>query len=113
MRLINQTKNSILAEEVFFAETSLKRLKGLLGKKTFANGQALIIKPCNSVHTFFMRFAIDVIFVNKHHQIVQVIPGLKPFRMPRPYFRAAYVVELPVGVIKTSASLPGDILKLE
>ena len=113
MRLINQTKNSILAEEVFLADTSLKRLKGLLGKKLLPSGQALIIRPCSSVHTFFMRFAIDVIFVNKQDQIIRVIPDLKPFSMTRPYFHAAYVVELPVGVIKSTASLPGDTLKLD
>ena len=61
MRLINQTRGTVLAENIIFANTPAKRLKGLLGYKNFLNSQALIIKPCNCVHTLFMRFAIDVL----------------------------------------------------
>ena len=113
MRLINQTKNTILAQEVFLADNSLKRLKGLLGRKDFTAGEALIIKPCSSIHTFFMQFAIDVIFLDKDNRIIKTMSHLKPFRISRPYFHSSMVIELPVGVIQSSSSSPGDILKLE
>ncbi|MDD2752601.1 MAG: DUF192 domain-containing protein [Candidatus Omnitrophica bacterium] len=103
----------MLAEDVSLADTSLKRLTGLLGKKELSSGKALIIRPCNSVHTFFMRFSIDVIFIDKHSQIIKAISDLRPFRLTRPYFHATSVIELPVGVIKSTSSLPGDILKLD
>jgi len=113
MRLINQTKNTILAEEIFFADSSLKRLRGLLGKKELAKGRALIIKPCSSVHSFFMQFTIDLIFLDQQNRVVKIIPNFKPFRITRPYFHAVSVVELPSGTINSSATEIADSLSLE
>lgn len=110
MRLINQSKNIILAEEVFLADTPLKRIKGLLGRKDFPAGQALIIRPCNSIHTFFMRFPIDVLFVTKDDQVLQAISSLKPFRITKIYFQAHYVIELPSGTLQNSVTSQGDLL---
>ncbi|MCM8801108.1 MAG: DUF192 domain-containing protein [Candidatus Omnitrophica bacterium] len=110
MKIINKTKNNILAEEVIMADTVFKRIKGLLGRKEIKKGQALIIKPCNSIHTFFMRFSIDVIFVDKDNRIIETIISLKPFRLTRLYPRAAFVIELPAGVIQASLTQTGDIL---
>ncbi len=113
MRLINQTKNTILAEEVSFADTPLKRIKGLLGRKDFHRGQALIIKPCNAIHTFFMRFPIDALFVDRNYKVVQTIAYLKPFRLTSIYFKASLVIELPSGTIQATPTEVGDQLTLE
>ncbi|MDD5595378.1 MAG: DUF192 domain-containing protein [Candidatus Omnitrophica bacterium] len=113
MRLINQTKNTILAEEVFFANTGLKRLKGLLGKKELPKGKALIIKPCSSVHSFFMQFTIDLIFLDEQNRVIKTIPYFRPFRITRPYFHAVSVVELPSGTIDSSLTQITDSLSLE
>ena len=113
MRLINQTKHTILAEDVSLADTPLKRIKGLLGRKDFQRGQALIIKPCNCIHTLFMRFPIDVLFVDGNYQVRQTLSSLKPFRLTKIYFKAKLVIELPSGTIKDSLTSVGDQLVLE
>ncbi|MDP2928216.1 MAG: DUF192 domain-containing protein, partial [Candidatus Omnitrophota bacterium] len=97
MRLINQTKNTVLAEDVFIANTPFKRIKGLLGRKVFLPNQAIILDPCNSVHTFFMRFAIDILFVDKDYKVIKAILKLDPNRITRIYWQAIRVIELPAG----------------
>ena len=110
MKLINQTKNTILAEEVIIADTCLKRIKGLLGRKDFLPGEALIIKPCNSIHTFFMRFPIDVLFVAQDNRIIKIIPSLKPFRLTGVYFHTKFAIELPSGTIQSTFTQKGDTI---
>ncbi len=110
MRLINQTKNAILSEDLSVANTPFARIKGLLGKKSLGHGQALLIKPCNSIHTFFMNFPIDVIFIDKNNRVVKTISSLKPYRLSAIYFKAYSVIELPVGVIQSTDTHPGDTL---
>ena len=110
MKIINVTKNSILAEEVIVAETPLKRIKGLLGKKEFNRGEAIILKPCNSIHTFFMHFPIDVLFVDKQNQVIKAIPLLSPCRLTRIYFNASFAIELPCGTLESTFTSTGDII---
>jgi uncharacterized protein len=112
MRLINQTKNIILAEDVFLAKTPLGRIKGLLGRKVFLSDQAIILDPCNSVHTFFMRFPIDIIFVDKDYKIIQILPELKPNKISRIYWNSRRVIELPVGRLNLTDTQAQDQLQL-
>ena len=113
MQISNKSKNTILAKEVIVADTLFKRIKGLLGKKTFQQGQALIIEPCNSIHTFFMRFSIDVLFVDKENKVIAAISALASFRLSPIYFKAALVVELPTGTIQATSTQINDLLTLE
>ena len=112
MKIINQTKKIVLAENANLSDTPFKRIKGLLGRKSLGDGEALIIKPCNSIHTFFMRFPIDVIFVDKNHKIVKIISGLAPFRLSPIYPGSAYVIELSSGKISPKSAAVGDTLSL-
>ena len=112
MRLINQTKGTLLAEDVIFANTPFKRIKGLLGKKNLLEGQALIIKPCNCIHTLFMCFSIDVLFVDKNNKIVKVLAQLVPFRLSKLYWNSKIVVELPCGKVNFTQTQDGDSLQL-
>lgn len=113
MKIINKTKNTVLAQNTVVADTVFRRIKGLLGRKDFIKGEALVIKPCNSIHTFFMQFPIDVLFVDKHNQVIKVISSLKPFRLTYIYFDAAFVIELPVGTTQSTFTYKGDILSIE
>ena len=113
MRIINKTKNTVLAEDVIAADTFFTRIKGLLGKKEFKKGQALILKSCNSIHTFFMRFPIDVLFVDKNSTVIKAIYPLKPFRLTGIYFNATFAIELPVNTIQSTLTFEGDKLFLE
>ena len=113
MKIINRTKNTVLAQNAVVADTVFSRLKGLLGRKDFIEGEALIIKPCNSIHTFFMRFPIDVLFIDKDSRIIKTISSLKPFRLTCIYFNAAFVIELPAGTLEFSSTQEKDILIFE
>jgi hypothetical protein len=113
MKIINKTKNTVLAEGVTIADTLVTRIKGLLGRRDFRPGEALIIKPCNSIHTLFMHFSIDVLFVNKHHRVIKAISSLPPGRLTFIYFNAAFVIELPSGTIQSSHTSKGDSLILQ
>lgn len=113
MRIINKTKNTILAEDVVVASTPFKRIKGLLGEKELKKNQALLIRPCNSIHTFFMRFPIDVLFVDKENRVIKAISYLEPFRLTYIYFNASFAIELPAGTIQPNFTQEGDTLLLE
>jgi uncharacterized protein len=113
MKITNVTKGVILAEKAVIAGTFFTRIRGLLGRKDFNIGEALVIKPCNSIHTFFMRFPIDVLFSDKNNKIIAVIPALAAFRVSRVYFNAAYVVELAAGALKAAPTNIGDILEIK
>lgn len=112
MEIINKTKNTLLAKDIVIADTPFKRLKGLLGKKEFREGHALILKPCNSIHTFFLRFAIDVIFVDKQSKVIEAISCLKPFRLTRIYWLSLLAIELPAGIIQSTLICKGDTLQI-
>lgn len=113
MRLINQTQNTVLAEDVCVADTLLKRIKGLLGRKEFLSGQGLILKPCNSVHTFFMRFPIDLLFVDNNYRIIKALPEFLPNRISRIFWRSRLVIELPRGILKLTKTQDTDQLQLD
>jgi len=87
-------------------------MKGLLGKKELPFGEALWIKPCFSVHTFFMKFPIDVIFLNKTNQVIAAVSNLTPNRMTRLYPQSFSVLELPTGTIDASNTKIGDIIEV-
>lgn len=112
MQIINVTRNTLLAEKAELANTFFSRLIGLLGRKGFEVGEALIIKPANQIHTFFMRFPIDVVFVDKQDKVVALKENLSPFRLTPFYFRASYCIELPKGAINSSHLKLGDQLKI-
>ena len=85
-------------------------MAGLLGKNEFYKGQALILDPCNSIHTLFMRFPIDVLFVDKNNRVVKAAPFVKTFRLTPVYFKSKFAVELPTGTIAATSTQEGDEL---
>jgi hypothetical protein len=113
MKIINTSKNVTLADNVVLAQTAVSRLKGLLFYKEFKKGEALIIRPCNSIHTFFMRFPIDVIFVGANDKIVKIHQGIKPFKVTPIYFKSDFVIELPAGILEATGTTASDILLVE
>jgi len=113
VKITNQTKKNTLADNAVLAANLFSRAKGLLGKKELKIGAALILKPCNSIHTFFMRFPIDVLFLDKNNLVIETKSNLKPFRFTRLYFNSALVIELPAGTISSTLTAKGDRLFLE
>jgi len=112
MRIINTTRNTVLANEVAIADTALGRMKGLLGRKSLQAGRALVINPCNSIHTLFMRFSIDVLFLDKDSRVVKSVSFIKPFRFSPIYFSACMVIEFPAGTIQATRTQEGDIISI-
>jgi hypothetical protein len=108
MKIINQTNNAILADKAVLANTPFARVRGLLGKKQLNPGEGIILRPCTSIHTFLMRFPIDILFVDKNNKIIKPISNLKPFRLTPIYFNAAFAIELPTGTIASTSTAPGD-----
>ena len=113
MRIINQTKKTIIAEEALWADTVISRLVGLLSRTSLSSNEALVITECRSIHMFFMRFSIDVIFVNKENKVVGLVKNIKPFQMSPYFIRAKKAIELPVGGIDSSRTEKGDVLSFE
>jgi len=97
-----------LAEDAALADTFLSRMVGLLRHKELPRGKALIITRCNSIHMWFMRFAIDVVFVDKKNIVVGLVRGIRPFRLSPIFFRAASAIELSEGSIDRSQTRQGD-----
>jgi hypothetical protein len=110
--ITNLTRNTVIASHVKTAKDPWDRMKGLLGAKDFAQNNALIITCCRSVHMFFMKFPIDVIFCDHHHKVVGLCEGLKPFRLSPVFFKASYAIELPQGSIAASKTQIDDQIQL-
>jgi len=88
-------------------ETMLERMRGLLFASPLLPDAAMMITPCNSVHSYFMRYAIDVLYVDKQHQVCHIVSGMKPWRTSI-FFPASYVVELVAGEINKYGIRIGD-----
>ena len=102
-----------MADDTLIANTFFRRILGLLGRNGLNKGQALILNPCNSIHTYFMRFPIDALFVDKNNQVLETIANLAPFRFSPLFFKSRLVIELPAGTIRSTATSQGDKLILE
>jgi uncharacterized membrane protein (UPF0127 family) len=87
-------------------------MKGLLGSAELPSGQALVIRPCTSIHTFFMRFPIDVLFLDEAGSVLRAIREMRPWRLTRIYPRACCVAELPAGVLQHTGTDEGDLVRL-
>ena len=106
----NLTRGTVLADKAVVADTSEKRRTGLLKHTGLAAGEGLWIKPSEGVHTFGMKFAIDVIFVAKKGAVLKLRPNMVRRRIAF-CLRAHSVVELPTGVILASDTAVGDQLE--
>jgi uncharacterized membrane protein (UPF0127 family) len=115
MKITNKNNGAILAPKAALALTPWMRMKGLLGKhkSDFPQGAALIIKPCSSIHSLFMGFPIDVLFVSPQNQVIKIISCLRPFRFTAVYFNTGFVIELPAGTIQSTNTQAGDYLSLD
>jgi uncharacterized membrane protein (UPF0127 family) len=108
----NLNRNSVLADAAEVADTSAKRRTGLLKHVGLAAGEGLWIVPCESVHSFWMKFGIDVVYLDRSKKVRKVRPNLVPWRMSM-CLSAHSVLELPVGTIERTQTQRGDQLEFE
>jgi uncharacterized membrane protein (UPF0127 family) len=109
--LTNNRNNRVLATTLLTAFDSASRRRGLLKQDSLPEGSALIIAPSNAIHTFFMRFAIDVAFVSRDGRVVKVRPNVPPWRMAAA-LRGFAVIEMPVGALARADIQSGDVLRI-
>ena len=111
MPIINETRKTSLISQPRVANTFWLRLKGLLGSQPLANGEGLILVGEKSIHTLFMGFSIDVVYVDKNHKVIRTQENMAPYRLGPFVGRSAYVLEMPVGTIAHTATQVGDQLR--
>lgn len=104
---------SIMASRVTVASTRAQRAIGLLGRSNLEVGEALWIKPCHGVHTWFMRFSIDVVAMDAQGVVVDAVSMMKPWRIRLPKPGASTVLELPAGTLLTMPPLLGHRIQIE
>jgi uncharacterized protein len=111
LKLVNANTGEMIAQQVMEARTFGRRLRGLLFTKLLPSGSCLHIEPCRSVHTFFMQYAIDIVYLDKQHRVVGVEECLLPGRVGAVFKGAASVVELPAGSISLTRTAVGQTVQ--
>ena len=112
LRITNVTRNTVLGDSIDVADSSAKRRTGLLKHKGLAPGEGLWIVPCESVHTFFMKFPIDLVYLGKDRKVRKVRHAVKPWRMSA-CWSAHSILELPAGMAAQTGTLAGDQVGVE
>ena len=103
----------VIAGEIRLAESYAARTKGLMFDRELLPGHGLVLTPCSSIHMFFMRFAIDVAFVDVDGKVLRVVNGIRPWRATSFVRRAKSAIELPAGTLASNGVSVGEILSLE
>jgi uncharacterized membrane protein (UPF0127 family) len=101
----------VVCERCVLADSALRRMRGLLGRKSLDSGHGILIRPAPAIHTWFMRFAIDAVFLDRELNVLSVRPELRPWRMASQRGARA-VLELPAGEAKRRGIEPGDRLEV-
>ena len=104
------SEREILFSDVSVTETTFERMKGLLGRKPLADNEGLWIQPCNSIHTFFMYYILDLVYLDRQHNVCAIVESIKPWRFSLS-MRAVAVLELQAGQIKQKNIQIGDRLQ--
>lgn len=100
----------VVCSQCLFCNSALFRLKGLLGKAGLGAEEGIWLKPCNSIHMFFMKFPIDALFLDKDLRIVKIYHSIQPWRISSLIFKASSVVEIQAGRAKLLNLEVGDQL---
>ena len=111
LQVSNLTRNTVLATCMELADTGPKRNKGLLGRQGLPPGGGLWIIPCESVHTFWMQFPIDLVYLDRKKRIKKLRSSVPPWRLSA-CLSAHSILELTSGAIKSSQTEIGDTLEI-
>ena len=100
-------------DKIKTADSALSKGLGLIGWKDFHGYEGILLKNANAIHTFFVRFPIDVVFLDRDFKVVKTVENLKPFRFSPIVWKAKHTLELPEGSIKKYLLKAGDQVSLE
>ena len=114
VRVYNKTRERFVATHAAVADGYFSRLVGLLGttRRWARPGQGLWIVPSHGVHTIGMLYALDLIFLDRQHRVVEVVEKIRPFRISPVSFKADSVLELPVTTVSSTETQVGDQLEI-
>ncbi|MFH1691016.1 MAG: DUF192 domain-containing protein [Candidatus Omnitrophota bacterium] len=112
-KAINQDNGAVLANKLRVAQTFKSRSQGLLNRNGLEQGEALLIQPCTSIHTFFMKFPIDVAFLDRKGRVVKIAKNIRPWRLSGCLFGAHMVIEFNAGTLTNSLINVGNVVKIE
>ncbi len=110
--LLRNENDAIVCESCTVARNPLMRMRGLLGRRGLERGEGLLLQPAGSIHTFFMRFPIDVVFLDGDRRVMRVVPSVRPWRTAA-VRKARAVLELAAGEATRVGMEPGTVLRLE
>ncbi len=113
VQVFNVTRGVVIAHQAKLATSLGQRMKGLLGQASLSDNEALILKPCSSIHTFFMRFAIDVLFIDKNLQIIRLVQNMPPNRTSPIVWASRMAIELPAGKISQTNTQLGNTIAIK
>ncbi|KXB06458.1 hypothetical protein AKJ53_00205 [candidate division MSBL1 archaeon SCGC-AAA382F02] len=115
MPMIVKNTGQILAEEIETADSFWSRFRGLMFKWSFEEGQALLFKFSKPrkfrIHTFFVFFSIDLVYLSKDFEVLEIKEKLSPWRLYKPSVEANYLLELPGGKVEKADLEEGDTLE--
>ena len=109
-QIANRTRGTVLATRLEVADSGPRRTKGLLGRAGLNAGEGLWIVPCESVHTFFMRFPIDLVYLDRKNKVKKIRSNVGPWRISA-CLSAHSVIELPAGTVSNTLTQTGDTLE--
>jgi uncharacterized membrane protein (UPF0127 family) len=109
--IVKNSKGLEICKEVKVANTIISRMIGLMFTKNLGIDEGLLIRPCNSIHTCFMNYSLDIVFLDKNFSVVKVIYNMKPWRVSWVYFKAYQVLEMKAGNLKIPIE-PGEKLEV-
>ncbi len=113
LRVVNLSRDVVIADHVEVAMSFWGRGKGLIGRRSLPDGFGLVIKPCGSIHMFFMSIELDVAHVDRDGRIVKILHGIKPWRLGPIVLRSKWVIELPAGTAQVTGMQVGDVIELQ
>jgi uncharacterized membrane protein (UPF0127 family) len=111
IKISNGSKARVLGDRVWLANGYWTRLRGLLGRPEIQVGEGMLIAPSRGVHMYGMRYALDVLLLDRGRRVVAMYQDLPPGGRTRVHREASYALELPVGVIARSETEEGDTLE--
>jgi uncharacterized membrane protein (UPF0127 family) len=112
-RVTNTTRGTVLAAMSRKASNPVSRGIGLMGRRSLPQGGGLIIQPCNGVVSFFMRFPIDVVFLDRDAEVCHMVPSMVPWRASKIVRGSKVVLELPAGTLADSGTQLGDKIAID
>ena len=113
VQILNVSKGAVIAQQARLASSLGQRMKGLLGQDSLSASEALILKPCSAIHTFFMRFSIDVLFLDKNMQIIRLFRNMPPNRLSPTIWGSKIAIELPAGKTSQTNTQIADIIEFK